>query len=154
MSLELLDRPRSQDFHAPAGVTEAASAMDVIKQNTQPGYGFLEQTARIDSAAPVHQLVSEKAFGHNASITVEKHKATGDIHLVEAEDMQQKNAYRRTSTAHLDNAGNDERDFVSIRRGSKERQYTGDKARRLAPFVIKAAATQVVGSVGKPQSFR
>lgn len=154
MSLELLNRPRSQDFKAPAGIAEAASAMDIVQQNTQPGYGFLEQTARIDSAAPVHQLVSEKAFGHNASITVEKHKTTGDIHLVEAEDMQQKSDYRRVATAHLDNAGNDERDFVSIRRGNKERQYTGDKARRLAPFVIKAAANQVIGSVGKLQRFR
>lgn len=143
MPAELLDRPRRQDFQAPDGVTDAANAMDMIQQNTQPGYGYIEQTARFDSAVPVHSLVSEKAFGHNASITVEKHKNTGDIHLVEAETVQNSSGQRRIATAHLDNAGNDERDFVSIKRGGIERQYTGDKARRLAPFVIRSAVGQI-----------
>ena len=158
MSVELLERPpqaqiqEQQTLPQPV-VAEAVQAMDHVLINGQPGYNHLEQTARFDSATPINELTSTKAFSNNASLTVETHMPTGDVHLVEAETAQRSMGNNRVTTAALDNAGNNERTQVSIRRGGQERLYTGDKAQRLAPFIIRAANEQVVHAANQPARY-
>lgn len=159
MSVELLERPpqaQVQDLQTlpQPVVAEAAQAMDHVLINGQPGYNHLEQTARFDSATPIRDLTSTKAFGQNSSLTVETHMPTGNVHLVEAETVQRSMGNNRVAKAALDNAGNDERTQVSIQRGGQERLYTGDKAQRLAPFIIRAANEQVVHAANQPAQYR
>jgi hypothetical protein len=156
MSIEVQNRP-PQDFQVQPqpGITEAVDAMDHALINGQPGYNYLEQTARFDSVAPHNEMTSVKTHGDNADLTVETHLPTGDVHLVEAQTVQRNNlGVQRNANVSLDNTGNDERTYATVTRNGKERLYTGNAARRVAPFVVRAAADSVVKAANQPQQYR